>query len=85
MLTFIPQDLLVLQKIESTGLDGGGTFPGLCPCLDRVCLFSAQFCFRPSLFRRSSVFGRPFSAHFYYINYMYVLHEYWIVYYFILL
>jgi len=30
MLTFIPWVLLVLQKIESSGLDGGGTLPGLC-------------------------------------------------------
>ena len=30
MLTFIPWDLLVLQIIESSGLDGGGTLPGLC-------------------------------------------------------
>jgi len=32
MLTFIPWVLLVLQKIESSGLDChcGGTLPGLC-------------------------------------------------------
>jgi len=30
MLTFIPWVLLVLQKIESSGLDGGGTLPGVC-------------------------------------------------------
>jgi len=47
--------------------------------------FSAHFCFRPSLSRPSYVFGPPFSAHFYDINYMHVLHEYWNVYYFNLL
>jgi len=30
MLTFIPSDLLVLQKIEPFGIDGDGTLPGLC-------------------------------------------------------
>jgi len=30
MLTFIPWVLLVLQKIESSDLDCGGTLPGLC-------------------------------------------------------
>ena len=30
MLTFIPKELLVLQKKESSGLEGGGTLPGLC-------------------------------------------------------
>jgi len=38
--------------------------------LVRVGPFSAQYRFQPTL---------------YYINYMYVLHEYWIVYYFIIL
>jgi len=47
--------------------------------IKRVGLFSAHFCFRPSF-----VFGHPLRPTFYYINYMYVLHEYWIVYYFIL-
>ena len=27
-------DLLVLQKIQSSGLDGNGTLPGLCPIFD---------------------------------------------------
>ena len=30
MLTFIPLEFTVLQKIESSGLDGGGTLPGYC-------------------------------------------------------
>jgi len=30
LLTFIPWVLLVLQKTESSDLDGGGTLPGLC-------------------------------------------------------
>ena len=30
MLTFIPLVLLVLQKKESSDLDGDGTLPGLC-------------------------------------------------------
>jgi len=31
MLTFILWVSLVLQKIESSGLDSGGTLPGYCP------------------------------------------------------
>jgi len=34
MLTFNPYDLIVLQKLESSGLDGDLMLPGLC----HVCL-----------------------------------------------
>jgi len=36
MFTFIPWILLVLQKIESSDLDGGGTLPGLCRFVNYV-------------------------------------------------
>jgi len=36
MLTFILYEFTVLQKIESSGLDGGGTLPGYCPSLIHV-------------------------------------------------
>ena len=40
-------DLLVLQKIQSSGLDGNGTMPGLCPIYDLEGIYT--LCMEPLL------------------------------------